>query len=164
MSFPTDIHTIIPTAAAPSHITAHDWVAWPQDHKCRSAAVTKAAFVSSCYAHMHAFQSLTLYVCIVSKVMHLVSPNGAILDDWANFACDQHSFSEASHVNLQVHDDSAAGDPERGTVCSLVNLGLSQVTTTSDQDPLCNVNSFPACRCLSHLALRQVNHTLSRYG
>ena len=76
-----------------------------------------------------------------------MSPYGAILDAWANFvcACDQHSFSEASHVNLQVHDDSAAGDPEYGTICSLVNLGLSQGTTASDQDPLCNVNSFPAC-------------------
>ena len=28
LSSPTDIHTVISTAAAPSHITAHDWVAW----------------------------------------------------------------------------------------------------------------------------------------
>ena len=82
-----------------------------------------------------------------------MSPYGAILDDGANSvcACDQHSFSEASHVNLQVHDDSAAGDTERGTVCSLVNLGLSQGTTTSDKDPLGNVNCLPACRYLCHI-------------
>ncbi len=94
-----------------------------------------------------------------------MSPNGAILDDWANFvcACDQHSFSEACHVNLQVHDDSAAGDPEGGTICSLVKLSLTQGTTTSDQDPLCNVDCLPACRCLSHVALCQVNHILSGY-
>ena len=112
----------------------------------------------SCVYHINLSQSLTLFVCTVTKVKQLLSPYGASLDDGANSvcACDQHSFSEASHVNLQVHDDSTAGDPECGTVCSLIDLAFSRGTTTSDQDPLCDVNCLPACRYLSHLALSHV--------
>lgn len=83
--------------------------------------------------------------------MHSLLPYAAILNGWANpvSACDQHSFSEASHINFEIHDDSAVGDPEGRAVCTLVYLGLPFATTTSDQNSLCDVDCLSASQQLS---------------
>ena len=60
-------------------------------------------------------------------------------------AANEEALSEACHVQVQVVDHAGPPNAERGAVCPLVDLGLSQPALPPDQQALVYVYRLPAC-------------------
>ena len=75
-----------------------------------------------------------------------LSPHNAVLDERLHRgrSRDEDGFSEASHVDVNVADDTGPADPEGRAVGSLVNLGLPKLAGSFNQQALSHVHSFSA--------------------
>ena len=52
-------------------------------------------------------------------------------------------LAEASHVNVNIPDDTCSADPKGWAVGALINLGLPQLTKALNQQARLNIHSLP---------------------